>query len=82
MPGQLLPLLCELVAAAGQLLLALEQLAAGGKPLLSCCDVVLSHQVCLQCHCGSPLETAEVLELIGVSGHLASPSYCRAGAFW
>jgi len=44
-PRQFLPLPRELVAAAGELLLALEQLTPSGKPLLTRRDRVLGHLV-------------------------------------
>jgi len=42
-PRQLTALARELVAAASQLLLPLEQLDSGGKPLLARSDLVLCH---------------------------------------
>jgi hypothetical protein len=42
-PGQLLPLLRQLVATPGQLLLSLEQLHPGRKPLFTCAGLVIGH---------------------------------------
>ena len=43
-PGQLAPLPGQLVAQPGVLLLAREQLVAGGRPLLAAHDLVIGHR--------------------------------------
>ena len=57
-PRQLASLPRELVAAAGQLLLPLEQLHSRGKPLLARSDLVLRHRKLLPWSYGSTKDLA------------------------